>query len=1082
VLDAINSRLQLTADQGELKFECTSSIFTNLLLKGRLKTADHSYKLDYQLNGLDLTGSLPALLQGRIIPRVVGVALQGQISGQGLDNYRLTAAGDFPCLVSSAEPEKLFLDCGEFELEINRGPRDLAIDLAKLQLKNPGATLSGKIAVRKSREIADSLPPPAEDIWLVDLQGENLDLTAIREKVLALWGDRHVARLVCDIVLGGSAHRASFNFRGPLADFAHLEKMSIKVDVDRAAIHPPHTKLYLRDAGGSIVIEDGFLSGLNLRARLGNSRGSNCSLYLDLLERQNEFKLDLDIEADLADLPQVLLDEVKHRKFQEEVRLFSKFEGKARGHLSLGESLHDLAVRVRVDSLEARGRYQPLPWPFSISRGSLTVAPDQVNWQGVKGTLGPNLIHDSAGTVDWAGEINLALNSLSASLDLEPTIKELSGATALPFELEKAVTRAEGPLELKKSEFSGVLSNAESWRYSFYIATKGSRWTTPLLPQPFLVENASAIVGQDRIDLVEGKLWFMEQPLLMEGSFPHKQMRDWHGKATFSGTIRDKLAAWVRDKNWIPADYFPQVPCTLDRLRIEWDHLATSVNGTVKAGMGNAGAPEVRLDLNNTPERFSIRELVISSAKEHGKLTLEYLKGDSPTTSIGWQGFVDGATAEKLLTLNLFRAKRMEGDFALMLPFKPGGNTFQGWLKLKGLQWSLDGSPLHLTLRDLNLRSREDGSLMLEQALFDSDDSRDLALRGTIKPTRERLEFALNLTGRTLTGATVEDLARSLTSVAGKKETETATAEQTGQSEAAWPRQGTLQFKIDRYEAGRPLVDQTAASPKIPATGYVLAPARGFITFQPAGGYTLDLRSSKVCGIDISGTIQADGAEGRDELNFFTDGASPPQLQDVLPCLGFENTMIEGPLNLDGNLRGRAGDWQSGRIAIFSNKGYIRRLGFLAKVFSVVNLTDLFSEQKLPQLGDDGFSFTNLDLASHIDNNLLIIDKAVVKGQGLNLFGQGSIDLRTNQANLIIMVAPLKTIDAIITNLPIIGRVAGGKDRAVISIPVGLKGNLQDPAVNLLPPEAISEGIVNLITNTLKMPLAIFTPLSQIGQ
>ena len=148
----------------------------------------------------------------------------------------------------------------------------------------------------------------------------------------------------------------------------------------------------------------------------------------------------------------------------------------------------------------------------------------------------------------------------------------------------------------------------------------------------------------------------------------------------------------------------------------------------------------------------------------------------------------------------------------------------------------------------------------------------------------------------------------------------------------------------------------------------------------------------------------------------------------------------------------------------------------------MVNLTDLFSSQKLPQLSGDGFAFTTFDLASHIENNRLVIDKAVVKGQGLNLFGQGSIDLKTNQADLIIMVAPLKTIDAIITNLPIIGQVAGGKDQAVISIPVGIKGDLKDPSVSLLPPEAIGEGIINLITNTLKMPLAIFTPLTQLSQ
>ncbi len=1082
VIRAINSRLQLTSELADLKLDCTSSNFAHLLLNGSYKTGDRSYQLDYEVADLNLKDVFPSLLHGRIEPRVSGLALRGKFSGQGLENYHLSAAGDFPCFISSDAPEKLFLDCGEFALTVDRSPRDFTIDIDKLQLKNPGLTLTGKIAAGSPPETPEPTQPAADKIWLVDLQGENLDLTAIREKVLALWGDHHVAQLVGDIVLGGSARQASYYFRGPLSDFAHLEKMNIKVEVERAEIHPPYTKLDLKEAGGPIEISDGFLSGHNLRAQLGDSRGSNCDLYLDLLNRQNEFRLDLDIEADVAALPQVLLDEVKQQKFQAEVRRFSNCEGRAKGHLNIGNHLHDLAVRVKVDSLEARGRYNRLPWPFSLSQGTLTVNPTEVDWLGVKGTLGPNSIHDSAGKVTWDKQVSLNLSNLSASLDLDPVIRELSAATALPTDLEKAVTKAEGPLELKKAEFSGILAKPESWTYSLYIATKGSRWTSPLLPEPFLVENASAIVGQDRIDLVEGKLWFIEQPLQIEGSFLHNRLQNWRGKVTFSGTIREKLAAWVRDKHWVPADYFPKIPCTLDRLLIEWDQQTTSVIGAIKAGMGNAGAPEVRLDLTNTPEHFSIRELVITTPRERGKLTLESSKGNSAHTSLSWQGFVDEAVLNKILALNPIHAQRLEGDFTLQLPLKPAGKIFQGWVKVKGLQWALGDSPLHIVLRDLELSSQDDGSLMIEQALIDSDDSQDLEVNGSIKPTGKQLEFSLNLTARKLTGVTVDGLTRGLKHIAELEPGSEKKAE-VGAAPESWERKGTLQFKIDHYEANSTAAQAVAPNlGKIPSESYVLSPAKGFLTFFPTGGYALDLRSSKVCGIDISGTIYADGAEGQDALNFFTDSASPPLLQEVLPCLDFKNTVIEGPLNLDGSLRGRNRIWQSGKIAVFSNHGYIRRLGLLAKVFSVVNLTDLFSEQKLPQLGGDGFAFSNLDLSSHIDNNRLVIDQAVVKGQGLNLFGQGTIDLKNDRVDLIIMVAPLKTIDAIITNLPIIGQVAGGKDKAVISIPVGIKGNLKDPTVSLLPPEAIGEGIINLITNTLKMPLAIFTPLAQIGQ
>ena len=144
-ISAINSRLQLTPGQGEIKLGCASSVFAKLLLKGRYKTEDRSYQLDYEVDDLNLRGILPTLLHGRLEPRVSGLALRGELSGQGLENYRLAVAGDFPCFIASDTPEQLFLDCGEFALTVNRAGQDFTIDIAKLRLKNPAPPLHPRL-------------------------------------------------------------------------------------------------------------------------------------------------------------------------------------------------------------------------------------------------------------------------------------------------------------------------------------------------------------------------------------------------------------------------------------------------------------------------------------------------------------------------------------------------------------------------------------------------------------------------------------------------------------------------------------------------------------------------------------------------------------------------------------------------------------------------------------------------------------------------------------------------------------------------------------------------------------------------
>lgn len=1077
VLNDINSRLRLTPDRCDLKITCASALFSELKVQGSYKTGDQSYQLDYGVTGLNLGDLIPDLLGGRLRPKISGLSLQGSINGQGPDNYRAQVEGDFPCFLLPRSSESSLLDCGEFAFTIDKNPQSLSIAIAKLQLKNPAVVLSGRIAV--SQDLAQ-LPmssggaiAPAET-WLIDLTGQDLDVSAIRRRVLELFGDHQVTQLVCDIVRGGTANHASYYFKGHLADFESLEKMLIKVDVDRAEIHPPDTKLDLTEAGGPIEISNGYLSGTNLRARLGNSTGSNGNLYLDLLGRKNEFRLDLDIEADLADLPRVLLDEVKHQGFHDEVRRFHRCRGHAQGHLKIGDTLDNPAVTVLVNSLEASGEYDRVSWPFSISKGTLAVHPDRVTWNNLKGKWGSNLIHESSGEVDWQGPLQLKLANLNASLALAPLLKELTAKKALPPALHKALSSADGTLELKKGEFTGRLDLPDNWRYSGYLDTRDSRWTSPLLPQPFLAETANAFISQEKIDLGESRLRFDDQQLTIGGNFRHNRFEGWRGQITLGGTIMSKLADWVKEKGWIPGQYFPRIPCTVEKLRIDWDDKNTSLNGTIRAGTGGNDAPAVRLDLVDTPEHFTIRELVISAPPERGKLALDYPKSAPNRISLNWQGFVEANSILKLLDNNIIHAQRLEGDFAIKLPLRPGGKNLQGWLKTKGLEWSIGDAATPVILNDLSLRGQDDGTLTIEKALISSLDSRGVEVNGTINPDADQLDFKLNLTADLLAQTTVDGVVRGIDKLTGP-------ADSAG-SDKKWPSRGTVQFKIERFEPGP--ADAPAAHDKqtTPTGTYAVAPARGFMTILPSGGYSLDLRSSKICGVDISGTIYSAAELGENSLNFFTDSATPPLLQEVIPCFGFSNTLIEGPLHLDGGLQGTTLNWRDGKISLYSENGFIRRLGFLAKVFSVVNLTDLFTSKKLPQLGDDGFAYSSLEIESRIKDNQLLIEKAVVKGKGLNLFGQGKINLQNGQADLIIMVAPLKSIDAIITNLPLIGTVAGGKDQALISIPVGLKGDLRDPSVTILPPEAIGEGIVNLIINTFKMPLAIFSPLTKVNR
>ncbi|RPI54914.1 MAG: hypothetical protein EHM49_02570, partial [Deltaproteobacteria bacterium] len=138
---------------------------------------------------------------------------------------------------------------------------------------------------------------------------------------------------------------------------------------------------------------------------------------------------------------------------------------------------------------------------------------------------------------------------------------------------------------------------------------------------------------------------------------------------------------------------------------------------------------------------------------------------------------------------------------------------------------------------------------------------------------------------------------------------------------------------------------------------------------------------------------------------------------------------------------------------------------------------DLFSQNGLPDLFIKGFPFSQMDIKGTIKDNNLIIDYAIIKGKGLNLFGSGTIDLDHMDADMIILVAPLKTIDTMVSKVPLIGKAIGGKGAAIVAFPIKIKGQIKDPEVTVLSPDAVGGAMIDLVKNTLMLPFHILSPI-----
>lgn len=92
----------------------------------------------------------------------------------------------------------------------------------------------------------------------------------------------------------------------------------------------------------------------------------------------------------------------------------------------------------------------------------------------------------------------------------------------------------------------------------------------------------------------------------------------------------------------------------------------------------------------------------------------------------------------------------------------------------------------------------------------------------------------------------------------------------------------------------------------------------------------------------------------------------------------------------------------------------------------------------------------------------------------MELAFHGKIDLNTKKVDLIVLFAPLKTVDRIIKKIPILKNITGGN---LLVIPFQAKGKINDPMIIPLSPKAVGAEAMGILKNTIKLPFTIFQPL-----
>jgi len=191
-----------------------------------------------------------------------------------------------------------------------------------------------------------------------------------------------------------------------------------------------------------------------------------------------------------------------------------------------------------------------------------------------------------------------------------------------------------------------------------------------------------------------------------------------------------------------------------------------------------------------------------------------------------------------------------------------------------------------------------------------------------------------------------------------------------------------------------------------------------------------------------------------------------------------ERVWITGAFNLRGNLMGRGRNGKElrrsleGNLRVGMEKGRIRRFRLLSKVFSLLNVLQLF-KGKLPGLTGEGLPYSRISGEIGIAGGIARTNNFLVDSDAMRITMIGEADIAREALDLTVGLCPLGTIDTIVSKVPVVGRILAGEDDAVIAYYVEVKGDFSNPKLRHIPLKSMEKGLIGLIRRILETPMHI---------
>jgi hypothetical protein len=1070
-LHNVNARTRRKGNRIEFTAKCQSNLWESIAIKGEYEAS--GFKLSSQITINQLR---PHAVADYFFPKSAvkmtnaraDLTLDLQIDGP--DHLQAVASGSIPYMYWHRSNKDLKITDTRFQCEFQLNGRAISLSLTKLDLQDPRLSLAGRLNLNPE-------PPGIQ----IDLEGGQIKVATIQKIATALTEKSETLSDIFEILRAGDIQRINVGARvSNWAQLADEKNYVIRGSLAGGKIYIPEVSLHLENVRGDATIENGILRGENAEAQMGNSFGKKGKVVIPLTEDTAPFHIEGLIQADLSQLPPLLANLIEDDKFKKELTFVKKIEGTAVGMLVIGEDSRDVNVRIMASDIRLNADYQRIPYPIVITAGNLRLDGARMALTNIDASVGKSSLTRLSSKFGWGKSPALELSLKSAKVDLAQLHAWLMQNKALEKDL-KHFRAVNGAVILQNANLSGPLFKPGRWRLKSRGDIQNLSLSSPLLPGDLRVdrgqlvfegdrlkiENWSANVGKSSLAQLTADLKWGEPSTLTANS----------GQAVL---VLDEVYPWLQSHESLKQRLksirlFEILDGTLVFRSLAFEGPLSTENSS---GMNLSAAIEkwhiyspkfptdvelvggdllwrgTRIDLVETSARFgtsTIRRL--SLGKQWGDKSLFELTADSADIQIAelypWlisfeklnRMFKGYAATRGQLALSKLDLKGPVGKSGTW-QFQLAGDLEGLVLESESFKAPIEINTAKFSAADTPGETNAHARFQLDSARLGWEDSQ-MVLEGNASYSANELFLDLKLAADLLTWEQVKQ-------ITGLEKNET--------TQEAPKLLGSFRVESDRF-----MYD-----------GYTFQPMHADISFNKTDT-RIDIQKADLCGIHFPGFLKISA----DQFEFhFNPEADNQNLEPAIACLSAKKNLADGIFNLKGELMSKARPAAfpkslTGNLQFTATKGRIYRFGMLAKIFALLNVTEIYRGE-VPDLAGKGFAYNSMAINGVFKKGKLIIQDTSIDSPSMGIAIEGDIDLIKKKVNLVVLVAPFKTVDRIVKHIPLIGNIMGGN---LISIPFRAIGDLSNPDVIPLSPTAVGSGLLGILERTLKLPITIIQPV-----